>query len=87
MENLKKRLEVFAQKLEDDPDYEMSDEMQDEYLELQKHIVGCGDYDLEERFNQIANEYENPDSVVDGILKDMFPDTDGGFDLDDMWKD
>lgn len=84
MKELKKRLEEYKDKLQNDTDYEMSDEMQEEYLDLKEEIESYGDMNLREKFSRLSNQYENPDSIIEALLKDMYPDTDGGFDLDDF---
>lgn len=55
----------------------MSEEMQEEYCSLQEEIESCGDYVLQNRFNEISEQHDNPDKLQDRILKDMFPDAVG----------
>lgn len=83
MEDLKKRLEVYAEKLENDPDYEMSEEMQEEFYEIQEELEMNPNASLQKEFNRLCREYENPDSVTDATLNDMYPETDGDFDLEE----
>jgi hypothetical protein len=83
MEDLKKRLEVYAEKLENDPDYEMSEEMQEEFYAIQEELEMNPNASLQKEFNRLSREYENPDSVTDATLNDMYPDTDGEFDLEE----
>ena len=83
MEDLKKRLEVYAEKLENDPDYEMSDEMQEEFYALQEELEMSRDSVLIRKFEKLCDSYDNPDSIADATLKDMYPETEGEFDLDE----
>ena len=82
-DELKSRLQKYADKLENDSDYEMSEEMQQEYYYLKEELDMLGDLALLEKFEEISEEYDNPESVSDAILKDMYPDTNGEFDLDE----
>lgn len=86
MEELKKRLEAYADRLENDPDYEMSDEMQEEYYAIQEELEMNPNSVLQREFDRLCREYENPDDVTDATLRDMYPDTDGEFDLNE-WDD
>jgi hypothetical protein len=83
MEELKKRLEQYAEKLENDPDYEMSDEMQEEFYAIQEELEINPNPSLQKEFNRLCREYENPDGVIDATLNDMYPDADGEFELND----
>jgi hypothetical protein len=85
MEELKKRLEAYKQRLEEDPDFEMSDEMQEEYYAIQEELEMNPNALLQKEFDRLCREYENPDSIIDATLNDMYPDTDGEFDLDE-WE-
>lgn len=87
MSDLKKRMKDYFDKLENDPDFEMSEEMQTEYYELKELIDMYEEYDLEIKFDKLHEDYDNPNSHEKRILKDMFPDTDGEFNIDDFWKD
>jgi hypothetical protein len=40
---------------------------------------------LQKEFNRLSRDYENPDGVIDASLNDMYPDTDGEFELDE-WE-
>lgn len=82
MEELKKRLEQYAEKLENDPDYEMSDEMQEEFYAIQEELEMNPNPSLQKEFNRLSREYENPDGIIDASLNDMYTDTDGEFELD-----
>lgn len=82
MKELKKRLEQYAEKLENDPDYEMSDEMQEEFYAIQEELEMNPNPSLQKEFNRLSREYENPDGIIDASLNDMYPDTDGEFELD-----
>ena len=82
MIELKKRLEQYAEKLENDPDYEMSDEMQEEFYAIQEELEMNPNPSLQKEFNRLSREYENPDGIIDASLNDMYPDTDGEFELD-----
>lgn len=82
MEELKKRLEQYAEKLENDPDYEMSDEMQEEFYAIQEELEMNPNPSLQKEFNRLSREYENPDGIIEASLNDMYPDTDGEFELD-----
>lgn len=83
MESLKLRLKQFSQRLDDDTEYEMSDEMQNEYWALKEELEMLGDLELLDKFDELCERYETPENIIDGILKDMYPDTDGEFDLDE----
>jgi len=83
MNELKKRLEQYAEKLENDSHYEMSDEMQEEYYAIQEELEMNPNPSLQKEFNRLSREYENPDGVIDATLNDMYPDTDGEFELDE----
>lgn len=92
MEELRTRLEAHSEKLENDEDYWMSDEMQEEYYGLQELIERYDDHlnddvmfqKLKRDFSAVNEEYGTPDSEAEGTLKMMFPDTDGQFELDDV---
>lgn len=86
MNNLKERLEEFTWKLKNDPDFEMSDEMQEQYYELKEKIEEYRDYKLIEKFNGLWKTYENPDQLIKDTLDDMYPATGGEFDIDDFFK-
>lgn len=96
VEKLEKRLKLYAQRLEEDPDYEMSDEMQEEYYRLKEDLEEAQNnpdlYEnsdlprLVQEFKQVSSQYENPDDINESMLKMMFPETDGEFDLDE-WGD
>lgn len=87
MENLTEELNEFIKRLETEDHFEMSEEMQEQYFELKEAIIQYRDHKLIDKFNKLWEIYENPDSKEEAILRDMYPDTDGQFDLDDFWKD
>jgi replicative DNA helicase len=82
MEELKNRIATYAEKLENDSDYEMSDEMQEEFYAIQEELEMNPNPSLQKEFNRLSREYENPDGIIDATLNDMYPDTDGEFELD-----
>ncbi len=96
IEDLEARLNRYEQKLKDDPDYQMTDKMQEEYYSLKHDLADAQNEPhlwespllpkLVRKFKQISGEYENPDDVIDSTLKMMYPETDGEFDLDE-WED
>jgi hypothetical protein len=83
MEELKMRLEHYAEKLENDSDYEMSEEMQEEYYAIQEELEMNPNAALQKEFNRLCRDYENPDGIINATLNDMYPDTDGEFELDE----
>lgn len=83
MEELKNRMEVYAEKLENESDYEMSHEMQEEYYAIQEELDMNPNPSLQKEFNRLCREYENPDGVIDATLNDMYPETGGEFDIDE----
>lgn len=83
MENLTKELHEFIKRLETEEDFEMSEEMQEQYFELKEAITQYRDHKLIDIFNQLWEIYDNPDLKEEAILRDMYPDTDGQFELDD----
>ena len=88
---LKSKISLYAHRLEEDPDYEMSDEMQDEYHAIKEELEMAenepnltSEYRvLKTEFDRLCREYENPDDVINDTLSDMYPETDGEFDLDE----
>jgi hypothetical protein len=87
MENLTEDLNKFIERLETDSDYEMSKEMQESYFELKDAIEEERDHKLIQKFENLWKIYENPDHVIKDTLDDMYPETDGDFDIDDFRKD
>jgi hypothetical protein len=79
MEEIKNRLSVYADKLENDPDYEMSDEMQEEYYWIQEELDMNPNPTLQKEFNRLCREFENPDGTIDATLNDMYPDGDDDY--------
>jgi benzoyl-CoA reductase/2-hydroxyglutaryl-CoA dehydratase subunit BcrC/BadD/HgdB len=79
MEELKNRLAVYSEKLENDPDYEMSDEMQEEYYAIQEELEMNPNPTLQKEFNRLCKEFENPDGIIDATLNDMYPDGDDDY--------
>ncbi|SHM84128.1 hypothetical protein SAMN04488057_10434 [Cyclobacterium lianum] len=90
VQKLAERLKIYEEKLEDDIDYEMSEEMQEEYFLLKEEfheldsLMMNYDKSLKLTFNRLSEEYENPDSIKDSTLDMMFPESNREFDLDDM---
>ena len=82
-DELKLRLQKYAENLENDSDYEMSEEMQQEYYYFKEELEMLGDISLLEKFEKLSDEYDNPESVTDATLNMMYPETDGEFDLDE----
>ncbi|GEM_PF-6681009 len=83
MENLTEELNEFIKRLETEDDFEMSEEMQEQYFVLKEAITEYRDHKLIEKFNQLWEIYDNPDLKEEAILRYMYPDTDGQFDLDE----
>lgn len=64
MEELKNRLTVYSEKLENDPEYEMSDEMQEEYYAIQEELEMDPNPTLQKEFNRLCRGYDNPGSIM-----------------------
>jgi hypothetical protein len=84
IEILKNRIESFAGKLEEDEDFEMSDEMQDEYFAIKEEIEINIDnpylhieiLKLKKQFEKLWRTYENPDNLSNDMMNMMFPNED-----------
>ena len=73
MENLKKRILVFVDRLENDDDYDMSEEMQDEYHDIVQEIdYHDNSYELSELFTKVTQGHETPDDLYNNILGQYF---------------
>jgi hypothetical protein len=79
MQELKSRLSVYTEKLENDSDYEMSNEMQEEFYWIQEELEMNPNPTLQKEFNALCREYENPDGIIDATLNDMNPEGDDDY--------
>ena len=85
IEEIEQNLKILYENLENDLDYNMSDEMQELYYLIKEQIEDFESFYLRDQnsqikltkvkksFNQICKEYETPDNVIDDIMSDMFP--------------
>lgn len=87
MKTLKQRLAQFEERLSNDHDYEMSEAMQEEYLFLKGKIEQSIDLELQEKFQQLSDRYDNPEKLKKDVLRDMYPETDGNYELDEWGEE
>lgn len=83
MQSLKERINTFAERLEEDEEYEISEEMEEEFFEIKKELEEEFDNNsLKKLFISVCSRYDTPMNAAEGILNSMFPETNGEFDLD-----